>query len=125
MVLSLLTLAMAYVRDDRSEAAHPLCERSRDLLRMTLSFAHPVEAVIYATSAEHFLSRQRTDEAIEACDVSRRILWQSNSRDGFAMSRIDRIEGEATLVAGHIPCAFSLFTRSLTIWQGPGAAAQM
>ncbi len=117
MASALLALAMAYVRDDRSEAAYPLCERSRGLIQMTLRSGHPDEAVIHATLADHYISRQKPMLALESCQKATELLRQYAPWDSFALARIYRIEGEAHLVDGQIRCAARMFECALHLWQ--------
>ncbi len=117
MAAALLGLAMAYVRDDRSQAAFPLCERSHSLMQMTLRSGHPDEAVVQATLAEYYISRQTPMLAIEACRKSLALLREFAPCDGFSFARLYRIEGEAHLVDGQIQCAAHFFECALKVWQ--------
>jgi tetratricopeptide (TPR) repeat protein len=117
MAAALLALAMAYVRDDRSEAASPLCERARGLIQMTLRSGHPNEAMVHATLADHYISRQQPMLALESCHKTTQLLRQYSPWDGFALARIYRIEGEAHLVDGQISCSARMFECALHVWQ--------
>jgi tetratricopeptide (TPR) repeat protein len=116
MVDALQALAAAYVRDDRSQEAKPLCDRARSLIAMTLKAGHPVEAGIQLLIAEYWISRRHAAEAIVACDRAMTLYNRYSPCDGYAQARVLRIEGEAHLVDRHPRCAAVLFGQALCCW---------
>lgn len=114
---SLHELAVAYVRDDRSREAGPLCDKAASLLGMTLRPGHPDEAPLLLTQAEFWISRRQPDQAFSALARAATLYRQISSRDGFAFARMLRIEGEAHQ-ADHQPnCAMHCFLCAYKCWE--------
>lgn len=118
---SLHELAVAYVRDDRSREAGPLCDKAASLLRMTLRPGHPDEAPLLLTQAEFWISRHQPDRALRDLARAATIYRQASSQDGFAFARMLRIEGEAHQAAYQPNCAMQTFLCAYKCWEAQEA----